>query len=82
MEFNKHVLVEKPITTDLKNFLKIKKEFNKKNLFLEKGTANKHHPFYKIVINILGEINHSNIYKIKSSFGNDALGGKKFFDFV
>ena len=48
---------------------------------MEEGTANKHHPFYKNVINILGEINHLNIYKIKSSFGNDALGGKKIFGF-
>lgn len=81
LEYNKHVLVEKPITVDYESFLKIKKKFNKKNLLLEEGTANKHHPFYKNVINILSKINHSKIYKIKTSFGNDALGGKKIFGF-
>jgi len=81
LEYNKHVLVEKPIVIDFKSFLRIKKQFNKKDLLLEEGTANKHHPFYKNVINILSKINHSNIYKIKSSFGNDALGGKKIFGF-
>tara|TARA_B100000902_G_scaffold155340_1_gene151773 strand:- start:125 stop:1153 length:1029 start_codon:yes stop_codon:yes gene_type:complete len=81
LEYNKHVLVEKPITINYESFLKIKKEFNKKNLLLEEGTANKHHPFYKNVIDILSKINHSNIYKIKTSFGNDALGGKKIFGF-
>ncbi len=81
LEYNKHVLVEKPITIDFESFLRIKNQFNKKDLLLEEGTANKHHPFYKNVINILSKINHSNIYKIKSSFGNDALGGKKIFGF-
>ena len=81
LEYNKHVLVEKPITIDFESFLRIKNQFDKKDLLLEEGTANKHHPFYKNVINILSKINHSNIYKIKSSFGNDALGGKKIFGF-
>ena len=81
LEYNKHVLVEKPITIDFESFLRIKNQFDKKDLLLEEGTANKHHPFYKNVINILSKINHSNIYKIKSSFGNDALGGKEIFGF-
>tara|TARA_Y100000992_G_scaffold71966_1_gene45198 strand:- start:2537 stop:3565 length:1029 start_codon:yes stop_codon:yes gene_type:complete len=81
LEHNKHVLVEKPITINFESFLRIKNQFNKKNLLLEEGTANKHHPFYKNVIDILSKIKPSNIYKIRSSFGNDALGGKKIFGF-
>ena len=81
LEYNKNVLVEKPITNNFKSFLRIKKEFLKKNLLIEEGTANKYHPFYKDVLNILSNLDHSKIYKIKSSFGNDALGGRKIFGF-
>ena len=81
LEYNKNVLVEKPITNNFESFLKIKKEFLKKNLLIEEGTANKYHPFYKDVLNVLRNLDHSKIYKIKSSFGNDALGGRKIFGF-
>ena len=33
------------------------------------------------VLNVLRNLDHSKIYKIKSSFGNDALGGRKIFGF-
>ena len=76
---NKNVLVEKPIATNFKIFKKIKIEFLKKNLLLEEGTANKFHPFYKKTIDTIKKIKFSDISKIKSSFGNDAIGGKKVF---
>ena len=79
LKYNKNVLVEKPITINFKIFRKIKKEFKKKNLLIEEGTANKFHPFYQDAIDILKKIKFSKILKIKTSFGNDALGGKKIF---
>ena len=81
LEYNKNVLVEKPITNNFESFLRIKKEFLKKNLLVEEGTANKYHPFYTDALNVLSNLDQSKIYKIKSSFGNDALGGKKIFGF-
>ena len=79
LEYNKNILVEKPITKNIKNFKKLKKSFVEKQLLLEEGTANKFHPFYQKALNAIRNIDYSNILKIKSSFGNDALGGKKFF---
>ena len=76
---NKNVLVEKPITTNLESLKNIKRLFLKKNLILEEGTANKFHPFYKQVLNKFKNLDYTKIINIKSSFGNDALGGKKIF---
>lgn len=76
---NKNVLVEKPITNNLISLNKINKLFLEKNLLLEEGTANKYNPFYNKALKIIDKIDYSKILKIKSSFGNDALGGKKFF---
>jgi len=74
---NKNLLVEKPITTNLNYFNDIK-ELIKKNLIFEEGLAYRFHPFYNNVINSLKTIDKSQILSIKSSFGNDAIGGKKF----
>ena len=81
LNYNKHVLVEKPITHNIFSFKKIKNKFLKKNLLLEEGTAYKFHPFYHKVLNIINKIDYKNILEIKSNFGNDALGGKKIFGF-
>jgi len=79
LEYNKNILVEKPITKNLINFKRLKKSFIEKKLLLEEGTANKFHPFYQQVLNEIHNIDYTSILKIRSSFGNDALGGKKFF---
>ena len=79
LKYNKNILVEKPITKNIKNFKKIKKNFIDKQLLFEEGTAYKFHPFYYQSMKEISNIDYSNILKIKSSFGNDALGGKKFF---
>ena len=79
LEYNKNILVEKPITKNFINFKLLKKNFLKKKLLLEEGTTNKYHPFYQQALNEINDIEYSSILKIKSSFGNDALGGKKFF---
>ena len=81
LEYNKNILVEKPITKSIKSFKKLKKSFLEKKLLLEEGTANKFHPFYHKALKEIKDIDFSKIIKIKSSFGNDALGGKKFFGF-
>ena len=79
LKYNKNILVEKPITKNIKNFKKLKKNFIDKQLLFEEGTAYKFHPFYYQSMKEISNIDYSNILKIKSSFGNDALGGKKFF---
>ncbi len=79
IQHNKNILVEKPITTNLESFKNIKRLFLKKDLLLEEGTANKFHPFYEEVLNKLKQLDYSKIINLKSSFGNDALGGKKLF---
>jgi len=81
LKYNKNILVEKPITKNIENFKKLKKSFIEKKLLLEEGTANKFHPFYHQVLKNIKNIDSSKIIKIRSSFGNDALGGKKFFGF-
>lgn len=78
---NKNVLVEKPLTYNNKSFSKIKIQFRKKNLLLEEGTANKFHPFYKEIFKVLNEVDYKQINSLEGSFGNDALGGKRIFNF-
>jgi hypothetical protein len=80
LENNKNVLVEKPLTFSKESFSKIKDQFFKKKIYLEEGTANKFHPFYKKIFNSLRNIDFNKINYIKSSFGYDALGGKKIFN--
>ena len=81
LNFNKNVLVEKPITKNIQSFKELKRLSLKKNLLLEEGIANKFHPFYKKTLNEIKKLDFSKIIKIESSFGNDALGGKKIFGF-
>jgi predicted dehydrogenase len=81
MKHNKNVLVEKPITSSKESFSRIKNHFLKKKTYLEEGTAIKFHPFYKKLFNCIKNIDFNEINYIKSSFGNDALGGKKIFNF-
>jgi len=75
----KNILVEKPITTSLKNFQDIKNSIKDNNLILEEGIAYKFHPFYKTILNLIKDISKSKIISIKCSFGNDAIGGRKIF---
>ena len=81
LDSNKHVLVEKPITKNIKTFRELKRLSLKKKLLLEEGTANKFHPFYNKILKEIKKLNFSKVIKIESSFGNDALGGKKIFGF-
>lgn len=79
LKYEKNILVEKPITKNFENFKNLKKKFLKKNLLLEDGVANKFHPFYHKAFKEIIKLDLNKIYKIESSFGNDALGGKKIF---
>ena len=81
LDLNKNVLVEKPITRNIQTFKELKKLSLKKKLLLEEGTANKFHPFYKKILNEIKKLDFSKVIKIESSFGNDAIGGKKIFGF-
>tara|TARA_B100001057_G_scaffold258990_1_gene259175 strand:- start:483 stop:1508 length:1026 start_codon:yes stop_codon:yes gene_type:complete len=78
---NKNILIEKPLTFSTDSFDKIITEFKQKNILIEEGTSNKFHPFYNEVFKSLNKINFNQIKYIESSFGNDALGGKKLFNF-
>ena len=81
LDSNKHVLVEKPVTKNIKTFRELKRLSLKKKLLLEEGTANKFHPFYNKVLKEIKKLNFSKVMRIEASFGNDALGGKKIFGF-
>ena len=81
LKYNKNILVEKPITKNINYLKQLKKKFLEKKLLLEEGTANKFHPFYHQALKEIKSIDFSKITKIESSFGNDALGGKKLFGY-
>ena len=79
LEYKKNIIVEKPITKNIEIFRNLRKKFLEQNLLLEEATANKFHPFYMQALEEINKLDFSQILKIKSSFGNDALGGKKIF---
>ncbi len=81
INYNKNVLVEKPLTFSIKSFKKIKDKFIKNKILLEEGTANKFHPFYQKIFENLKKLDFNKLKYINTSFGNDALGGKKIFNF-
>ena len=51
------------------------------NVFFSEGLAYRFHPFFKKILATLKNTKLQDVLSIKGSFGNDALGGKKFFGF-
>ena len=77
----KNILVEKPAALSLKDIKEILSHVKSNNVFFSEGLAYKFHPFFKEILTVLKNTKLQDIASIRGSFGNDALGGKKFFGF-
>ena len=79
VKYNKHILIEKPAmisSRDMKSILKLAK---KKKKYVFESIYFRSHPNIEKLIKLLKSFNIKKILSIDASFGNDALGGKKFF---
>lgn len=77
----KNILVEKPAALSLVDIKEILSYVKSNNVFFSEGLAYRFHPFFKKILATLKNTKLQDVLSIKGSFGNDALGGKKFFGF-
>ena len=77
----KNILVEKPAALSTIDVRQIIDRVKKDKVFFTEGLAYKFHPFFLQILSIIKKLDTKNIISIKSSFGNDAIGGKKLFGF-
>lgn len=77
----KNILVEKPAALSALDVKQIIDQVKKDKVFFTEGLAYKFHPFFLEILSVIKKINPKDIVSIKSSFGNDAIGGKKIFGF-
>jgi predicted dehydrogenase len=77
----KNILVEKPATLNSEELRLALLEVNNNNVFFTEGFLYRHHPQTFKIIELIKKNSIGEIYKINISFGNDALGGKKFFGY-
>lgn len=77
----KNILVEKPAAVEVKELDLALKEVKKNNVFFVEGFLYRSHPQTLKLIKLIEKNFIGRVYKIKSSFGNDALGGKKLFGY-
>jgi len=77
----KNILVEKPTALSSVDVRQIKDQVKKDKVFFTECLAYKFHPFFLQILSIIKKLDPKNIVSIKSSFGNDAIGGKKLFGF-
>lgn len=77
----KNILVEKPAALSLVDIKEILSYVRSNNVFFSEGLAYRFHPFFKKILATLKNTKLQDVLSIKGSFGNDALGGKKFFGF-
>lgn len=77
----KHILVEKPATLSAHDIKQVINQVKKDKVFFAEGIAYQFHPFFLEVLSTMKQINPNDIISIKSSFGNDTIGGKKIFGF-
>jgi predicted dehydrogenase len=75
----KNILVEKPAALSLVDIKEILSYVRSNDVFFSEGLAYRFHPFFKEILTILKNTKLQDVISIKGSFGNDALGGKKFF---
>ena len=77
----KNILVEKPVTLNSEELRLALLAVNNNGVFLTEGFLYRYHPQTFKIIELIKENNIGDIYKINISFGNDALGGKRFFGY-
>ena len=79
LESGKHLLIEKPACINQSQFNELLGIAKKKNLKIFEAIYFRSHPNISKIKEILKENKLENIKEIDCEFGNDALGGKKFF---
>ena len=77
----KNILVEKPVTLNSEELRLALLAVNNNAIFFTEGFLYRYHPQTFKIIELIKENNIGDIYKINISFGNDALGGKRFFGY-
>jgi predicted dehydrogenase len=77
----KNILVEKPVTLNSEELRLALLAVNNNAVFFTEGFLYRYHPQTFKIIELIKENNIGDIYKINISFGNDALGGKRFFGY-
>ena len=75
----RNILVEKPAATSLDDISEIINLVKLNNVFLTEGISFRFHSFVNQILSATKKFNINDIYSIESSFGNDAIGGKKIF---
>jgi len=77
----KNILVEKPAAIYVNDLELALKEVKNNNIFFIENFLYRSHPQTLRLIKLIEENCIGRIYRIKCSFGNDALGGRKLFGF-
>ena len=77
----KNILVEKPAAIYVNDLESALKEVKNNNIFFIENFLYRSHPQTLRLIKLIEENCIGRIYRIKCSFGNDALGGKKLFGY-
>lgn len=78
---NKNILVEKPAAIYVDDLELAFKEVRNNNIFFMENFLYRYHPQTIRLINLIKKNYIGRINKIKCSFGNDALGGRKLFGY-
>lgn len=77
----KNILVEKPAAIHVNDLESALKEVKNNNIFFIENFLYRSHPQTLKLIKLIEENYIGKIYRIKCSFGNDALGGRKLFGY-
>ena len=77
----KHVLVEKPVTLNLKEIKNIKKNLNDEKIFFGEAFMYRYHPQIEAVLEVIRNNDIGNLLNMKSQFGNNLLSKRKFWFF-
>ena len=80
IDYEKHILVEKPVTENFFQIEKIKNKLieKKSKVLIYEGFMYKYHPHIKKVLELVNNNEIGEITKIVSRFGTDLLTKKKF----
>ena len=77
----KHILVEKPVTLNLKEIENIKKNLNGEKIFFGEAFMYRYHPQIETILEIIKNNDIGNLLNMKSQFGTNFLSKKKFWFF-
>lgn len=81
LNYNKNILVEKPIVDNNSNLSEIKKKILSKKIFFMEGFAYRFLPHINFVVNFIKHGNIGNLKSMRSNFGTKLIK-KKFFGLI